>query len=331
VLHGGMDARDRAHAAGEFRRRTCAVLLATDVAAEGLNLQTNCRIVISLELPWTPSRLEQRIGRVDRIGQARTVHAFNLLARGTAETGVLSRLLRRLDSIRRRLGDVASPIGDVSDEAILDAIVDRQPVLTAPAAGRPPVTPRTALAAEETKRAGRRRARWRACAGRVAVQHADVIARLDASAPWVSIGRRAGKPGILAVFRVRVVHAVASAFDEIVIPLFVRESPREGEGLRAFVRRLTPALQAYANHRAAARADVLRFQSDCWSQPLMGRLHAIAADPALDEILTQQELFRRVHFSEPTIERRPAAPAHDASHLPPFEPPELLLVRITPR
>ena len=68
------------------------LLLATDAAGEGLNLHHNCRIVVNLELPWNPMRLEQRIGRVDRIGQRRRVHAFHLIAGGTAEMRVLHRL-----------------------------------------------------------------------------------------------------------------------------------------------------------------------------------------------------------------------------------------------
>ena len=66
-------------------QRPGGLLLATDAAAEGLNLQRRCRLVVNYELPWNPARLEQRIGRVDRIGQQRTVHAITLVARDTAE------------------------------------------------------------------------------------------------------------------------------------------------------------------------------------------------------------------------------------------------------
>ena len=61
------------------------VLLATDAAAHGLNLQARCRLVVDLELPWNPVRLEQRVGRVDRIGQRRVVHAVRLVAGQTGE------------------------------------------------------------------------------------------------------------------------------------------------------------------------------------------------------------------------------------------------------
>ena len=74
VLHGAMDRFERAAAVSRFNGGGARVLLATDAAGEGLNLQHRCRLVVNLELPWNPMRLEQRIGRVDRIGQSRTVH-----------------------------------------------------------------------------------------------------------------------------------------------------------------------------------------------------------------------------------------------------------------
>jgi superfamily II DNA or RNA helicase len=99
-LHGGQTPQERRDSIRAFVSGAADVLLATDAGSEGLNLQDNCRVVVSLELPWNPMRLEQRIGRVDRIGQRRTVHAINLLAANTAESTVLATLLRRLDRIR---------------------------------------------------------------------------------------------------------------------------------------------------------------------------------------------------------------------------------------
>ena len=103
-LHGGMTAAERAGVQAAFNEHG-GMLLATDAAAEGLNLQRRCRIVVNYELPWNPARLEQRIGRVDRIGQARTVHAITLVARDTAEDLVLAGLARRLTRIVASLGD----------------------------------------------------------------------------------------------------------------------------------------------------------------------------------------------------------------------------------
>ena len=108
TLHGGQTAQERRQSLQAFLQGTADVLIATDAGSEGLNLQGSCRLVVNLELPWNPIRLEQRIGRVDRIGQTRTVHAINLLAEGTAERTVLASLLRRVDRIRMSEMEIAS-------------------------------------------------------------------------------------------------------------------------------------------------------------------------------------------------------------------------------
>ena len=102
-LHGGMP-RDERDAVQRRFNADGGVLLATDAAAEGLNLHSRCRLVVNYELPWNPARLEQRIGRVDRIGQRRTVHAISLVARDSAEDLVVSTLLRRLERVAATLG-----------------------------------------------------------------------------------------------------------------------------------------------------------------------------------------------------------------------------------
>jgi superfamily II DNA or RNA helicase len=99
-LHGGLTARERAAALRCFTEGTVRLLLATDAASEGLNLHHRCRLVVNLELPWTPLRLEQRAGRVDRIGQRRRVHAIHFVAAETCESRILERLVRRIARIR---------------------------------------------------------------------------------------------------------------------------------------------------------------------------------------------------------------------------------------
>ena len=111
VLHGGLTREERAAVLGAFAREPRGLLLATDAAAEGLNLHHHCRLVVNLELPWNPMRLEQRVGRVDRIGQRRTVHAFHLIADGTGETRLLARLRARIASAREEIG-APDPLGD---------------------------------------------------------------------------------------------------------------------------------------------------------------------------------------------------------------------------
>jgi superfamily II DNA or RNA helicase len=102
ILHGGMSAGER-DAARRALDTGAPLLLATDAAAEGLNLQTRCRMVIHYELPWNPARLEQRAGRVDRIGQSRRAHEMALVADDTAERLVLEPIMRRA-ALSRRTG-----------------------------------------------------------------------------------------------------------------------------------------------------------------------------------------------------------------------------------
>lgn len=102
VLHGAMSREERAAAIAGFPHSR--ILLATDAAGEGLNLHNGCRLVVNLELPWNPVRLEQRIGRVDRIGQPRRVHAFHLIAAGTSETRILRRLQARVALAQAAIG-----------------------------------------------------------------------------------------------------------------------------------------------------------------------------------------------------------------------------------
>ena len=94
VLHGGLSGTERRIAIAGFNNGG-ALLVATDAASEGLNLQHRCRLVIHFELPWTPARLHQRCGRVNRIGQTRPVHEVALIADDTAERLVIGPLVRR--------------------------------------------------------------------------------------------------------------------------------------------------------------------------------------------------------------------------------------------
>ncbi len=110
VLHGGLTRVERRLALEQFASGRHPILLATDAAGEGLNLHHDCRVVINLELPWNPMRLEQRAGRVDRIGQRRTVHAFHLIASETAEIRILERLKERISRARHAI-DAADPLG----------------------------------------------------------------------------------------------------------------------------------------------------------------------------------------------------------------------------
>jgi superfamily II DNA or RNA helicase len=122
VLHGGLTRDERTAALTSFTRSPRCVLLATDAAGEGLNLHHACRLVINLELPWNPMRLEQRIGRVDRIGQRRTVHAVHLVARGTGEIRILSRLEARVAAAQADIG-APNPMGADEERAVARLVI----------------------------------------------------------------------------------------------------------------------------------------------------------------------------------------------------------------
>ena len=119
VLHGGLTREERRAELESFVYGDRAVLLATDAGGEGLNLHRSCRVVINLELPWNPTRLEQRIGRVDRIGQGRRVHVFHLVAHDTAEGQILESLKGKIALARRDI-DTADPLGFSQSDADIE-------------------------------------------------------------------------------------------------------------------------------------------------------------------------------------------------------------------
>ena len=117
-IHGSMNARDRRIAQETFRT-SVQVCVATEAAGEGINLQF-CHLMINYDMPWNPTRLEQRLGRIHRIGQKLDVYAFNFVATESEEGQpiiegrILERLLAKLDIMREALHDrVFDIIGEV--------------------------------------------------------------------------------------------------------------------------------------------------------------------------------------------------------------------------
>ena len=117
-IHGGMNPHERRLAQEQFRtsRQIC---VATEAAGEGINLQF-CRLMINYDLPWNPTRLEQRLGRIHRIGQERDVHVFNFVANESVEGQpiiegrILHRLLVKLEQMREVLADrVFDVVGEI--------------------------------------------------------------------------------------------------------------------------------------------------------------------------------------------------------------------------
>ena len=104
MIHGGMGREERMKAQESFRHDPeVQVLLATDAAGEGINLQ-RAHLMVNYDLPWNPNRLEQRFGRIHRIGQTEVCHLWNLIADGTREGDVYRKLLEKLEHARKALG-----------------------------------------------------------------------------------------------------------------------------------------------------------------------------------------------------------------------------------
>jgi SNF2 family DNA or RNA helicase len=104
VIHGGMGREERMKAQESFKHDPVVqVLVATDAAGEGINLQ-RAHLMVNYDLPWNPNRIEQRFGRIHRIGQTEVCHLWNLIAEETREGDVYYTLLKKLEQARQALG-----------------------------------------------------------------------------------------------------------------------------------------------------------------------------------------------------------------------------------
>jgi len=129
-IHGGMkpgsreERGTRLHAEQQFRDGEIQVLVATEAAGEGINLQV-CHILFNYDIPWNPNRLEQRMGRIHRYGQRKDCLIFNFVATNTIEGRVLQRLLEKLQEIRDALDDdaVFNVVGEVLPAAHVERVL----------------------------------------------------------------------------------------------------------------------------------------------------------------------------------------------------------------
>ncbi len=104
IIHGGIGREERLKVQESFKHDPeVQVLLATDAAGEGINLQ-RAHLMVNYDLPWNPNRLEQRFGRIHRIGQTEVCHLWNLVADDTREGDVYRKLLEKLELARQALG-----------------------------------------------------------------------------------------------------------------------------------------------------------------------------------------------------------------------------------
>lgn len=130
TIHGGMrpGSRDepgtRLFAEQQFREGQTQVLVATEAAGEGINLQV-CHILFNYDIPWNPNRLEQRMGRIHRYGQTKDCLIFNFVATNTIEGHVLQKLLEKLQEIRNALDDdaVFNVVGEILPAAHVERVL----------------------------------------------------------------------------------------------------------------------------------------------------------------------------------------------------------------
>ena len=121
VFHGGMPTSDKDGAIQEFRRK-CRILVSTEAGGEGRNLHF-CRTVVNYDLPWNPMKVEQRIGRVHRLGQTGDIHIYNMSTENTVESHVLEILHRKIDMFQLVIGEMDMILGDYAEKKSFEAAV----------------------------------------------------------------------------------------------------------------------------------------------------------------------------------------------------------------
>jgi len=124
VIHGSLPREERRKVQEKFiHEKDVQILVATDAAGEGINLQ-RANLMVNYDLPWNPNRIEQRFGRIHRIGQLEVCHLWNMVAEETREGDVFSRLLSKLQAEREALGgQVFDVLGQVFREKALRSLL----------------------------------------------------------------------------------------------------------------------------------------------------------------------------------------------------------------
>jgi len=116
VFHGDMDATEKDRAVQRFRGEA-RIMVSTEAGGEGRNFQF-CNCLVNYDLPWNPMRVEQRIGRLDRIGQTKNVHIYNFALSGTIEARVLAVLENRIRLFTEYVGGLEPILGNVEQDLI---------------------------------------------------------------------------------------------------------------------------------------------------------------------------------------------------------------------
>jgi len=121
LFHGGLSRLEKEQAIRAFQGQT-RILLSTESGSEGRNLQF-CHAICNFDLPWNPMRIEQRIGRLSRIGQTRDVHVFNLVSAGTIEADLLHLLEAKINMFELVIGEIEMILGNLDEEREFEDII----------------------------------------------------------------------------------------------------------------------------------------------------------------------------------------------------------------
>jgi len=123
-IHGDFSIEDRFATIKEFKNGSFDILLSSEVGSEGLDMQF-CNVVINYDLPWNPMRVEQRIGRIDRIGQKfDKLHIFNLCIAGSIEDRILNKLYSKLNIFENSIGELEPILGELEKELNISELMN---------------------------------------------------------------------------------------------------------------------------------------------------------------------------------------------------------------
>ncbi len=169
TYYGGLTRREKDAAIADFQG-AAPILLSTEAAGEGRNLQF-CHVMVNFDLPWNPMQIEQRLGRIHRIGQEEEVLLTNLVARGTVEERLLGVLQAKINLFELVVGELDMILGRIEEELDFERLVfDEYVASRATASSRPgsrpsgmtwhvhgPATSRIGAAPTSSSRTPRRR------------------------------------------------------------------------------------------------------------------------------------------------------------------------------
>lgn len=124
LINGSMSLDDKIGQVSRFSAGETRVLVSTEAGGEGLNLQQSCHVMVNYDLPWNPSRLVQRLGRLYRYGQTRRVVVFNLMTEDSFDNKAIALMLERVETIARDIAAVQPGLRDTIEADVLGNLLD---------------------------------------------------------------------------------------------------------------------------------------------------------------------------------------------------------------